>query len=121
MAEEVIDLCDEEGDIDQADCSAPKVNALSLLLGNSKGKTNSSFKKSKSSPLPAQFGIDSKKFRSFVPSFKQVILGGLNVPIIIDGFKFANSESTDTYFLTHFHSDHYDGIKAYFPFGNFVL
>ena len=33
------------------------------------------------------------------------------MPIVVDGFQFASSKLTSVYFLTHFHADHYGGLK----------
>jgi hypothetical protein len=46
------------------------------------------------------------------PAFKKI--NGTN--IIVDGFQYK-SYSVSSYFLTHFHSDHYTGITKGFDFG----
>lgn len=51
------------------------------------------------------------------PSFKLINGTGLKEPIMVDGFQYADSNLTRTYFLTHFHSDHYGGITKKFSAG----
>ena len=39
---------------------------------------------------------------------------------LVDGFKFAN-EKTKSYFLTHFHGDHYTGLSEKFHHGTIIV
>lgn len=55
-------------------------------------------------------------FRS-VPGFKLIQFGKMTIPIVVDGFYYSNSQLSDTYFLTHFHSDHYGGLSSKFAHG----
>ena len=41
----------------------------------------------------------------------------MTVPASVDGFTYASRELSDTYFLTHFHSDHYAGLNGSFDCG----
>jgi phosphoribosyl 1,2-cyclic phosphodiesterase len=41
----------------------------------------------------------------------------MTLPIIVDGFQYASPGLSDTYFLTHFHSDHYQGLDKDFSCG----
>jgi hypothetical protein len=51
------------------------------------------------------------------PFYKKVQFGNMALPIIVDGFLYANRDLSDTYFLTHFHSDHYTGLNSKFSAG----
>lgn len=51
------------------------------------------------------------------PQYKRIQVGNMRIPIIVDGFQFASSQLSDTYFLTHFHSDHYIGLTRDFSYG----
>jgi hypothetical protein len=42
---------------------------------------------------------------------------GRDLPILIDGFRFANPD-VQAYFLSHFHSDHYSALDEDFPWEN---
>eukprot|EP01035_Chromulina_nebulosa_P016897 gene16897-22386_t len=53
----------------------------------------------------------------YAPGYKKIQVGSMTVPIIVDGFQYAAKELSDTYFLTHFHSDHYGGITNDFDCG----
>lgn len=47
--------------------------------------------------------------RSTLPPFKKLFFG--NITIVVDGFNFADDSTISQYFLSHFHSDHYIGLK----------
>lgn len=51
------------------------------------------------------------------PSYKLIRNINMDKPIVVDGFVFAHPELSDCYFLTHFHSDHYQGIDSSFDCG----
>ena len=51
---------------------------------------------------------------SRVKPHRQVVVRGLHC--IVDGFKYAGPHCS-TYFLTHFHADHYDGLTDTFHYG----
>lgn len=53
----------------------------------------------------------------YAPSFKKIQLGSMAVPIVVDGFQYACSALSSCYFLTHFHSDHYQGLSKDFDSG----
>ena len=51
---------------------------------------------------------------SYPPNFKIIKPDFMLKPIIVDGFQYAQPGLTDTYFLTHFHADHYGGLDSSF-------
>jgi DNA cross-link repair 1A protein len=53
----------------------------------------------------------------YAPKYKQIKFGHMQTPIIVDGFQYGNRALSDTYFLTHFHSDHYQGLDRHFNHG----
>lgn len=53
----------------------------------------------------------------YAPDYKKIQYDGIEVPIIVDGFQYASTALSDTYFLTHFHSDHYGGLSSSFNCG----
>jgi hypothetical protein len=66
---------------------------------------------------------------SYAPEYKKVYCvssstggsgGSSMLPIIVDGFVFASRGLSDTYVLTHFHSDHYDGLRKSFDCGRIL-
>jgi hypothetical protein len=55
-----------------------------------------------------------KRYGRWAPACKKLQIRNMNEPIIIDGFQFSNPELSRCYFLTHFHSDHYQGLTRDF-------
>lgn len=55
---------------------------------------------------------------NYAPAYKQVKVGNMTKPIIVDGFHYASSQLSDCYFLTHFHYDHYCGLDSSFDCGS---
>ena len=53
----------------------------------------------------------------WAPAYKKLQVGEMRLPIVVDGFQFAHAKLTDTYFLTHFHADHYIGLEPDFACG----
>eukprot|EP01041_Mallomonas_annulata_P004781 gene4781-9512_t len=51
------------------------------------------------------------------PPYKLVQGSGMSRPIVVDGFQFSSPGLSQTYFLTHFHSDHYGGLNKRFDAG----
>jgi hypothetical protein len=47
------------------------------------------------------------------PSFK--VIRGSSPPVIVDGFQYASKYLSSVYFLSHFHSDHYQGLTQVRP------
>jgi len=53
----------------------------------------------------------------YPPAFKLVSCPSMSHPIVVDGFQYATKSLSDTYFLTHFHADHYCGLDSSFDCG----
>lgn len=53
----------------------------------------------------------------YAPAYKKIQIGNMTYPIVVDGFQYSSSLLSDTYFLTHFHSDHYIGLSKDFNCG----
>jgi hypothetical protein len=53
----------------------------------------------------------------YAPAYKKIQVGAMSLPIVVDGFQYACTALSDTYFLTHFHSDHYMGLTKDFACG----
>ena len=53
----------------------------------------------------------------WAPPAKKIQVGEMRYPIVVDGFQFAHPQLSDTYFLTHFHADHYIGLEPGFDAG----
>ena len=82
---------------------------------NSKKKTNSSTstkKTSKTTKITSSETKTPKKSQKPMPHFKRVE----GTPFIVDGFR-HQSEEFKSYFLSHFHSDHYMGLTKTFKAG----
>jgi hypothetical protein len=88
----------------------------SILSGNHANNTASS--------KAGQGGWGNKKIQkypnmsTYAPAFKQIKVGSMLKPIIVDGFHYSSRSLSDCYFLTHFHGDHYDGLDASFDSGS---
>eukprot|EP00981_Chlorochromonas_danica_P011073 scaffold3715_cov249-Ochromonas_danica.AAC.2 len=54
---------------------------------------------------------------SHAPAYKKIQMGNMTHPIVVDGFQYAHTLLSDCYFLTHFHSDHTQGLTAKFNSG----
>lgn len=54
---------------------------------------------------------------NYAPDYKKIQYDTLTIPIVVDGFHYISAALTDTYFLTHFHSDHYGGLTSKFNCG----
>lgn len=52
-----------------------------------------------------------------MPDYKKLQVGSMQQPIVVDGFQYASKSLSDCYFLTHFHSDHYQGLTSDFAYG----
>jgi hypothetical protein len=63
-------------------------------------------------PKKSAFGSWGQR-RGGVPAHKRIL--GTN--IIVDGFPHSAKSESRTFFLTHFHSDHYIGITRTWKFG----
>lgn len=57
----------------------------------------------------------------YAPAYKKIQIGGMSVPIVVDGFQYACPQLSSCYFLTHFHSDHYMGLEKDFNAGTFLV
>jgi hypothetical protein len=62
----------------------------------------------------------AKEYGTYAPAYKKIQVGGMTHPIIVDGFQYASPHLSDCYFLTHFHSDHYQGLRADFDCGKCI-
>eukprot|EP01038_Epipyxis_sp_PR26KG_P013544 gene13544-18168_t len=98
-----------------------------FLNNKDKGKKNlknSSFSKGvtvgSSKSLDQIIAVEPPQFHNsnYAPAFKKIQVGNMKVPIIVDGFQYAQKGLSDCYFLTHFHYDHYIGLSKSFSFGN---
>ena len=112
---------------------APLKNAFTLLM--TKAKSDGFFVKpekgAKTDNKNSTENAKSKKFSRwnnwnnkkqnpdtvYAPKYKQIKFGQMQKPIIVDGFQYSNINLSDTYFLTHFHSDHYQGLDRHFNHG----
>ena len=108
----------------------PKRSAWDVLMSNAKTVFKSAAAKA-SSVQQATIKVDKRKrvggkypaskpprVSNYAPAYKQVKVGSMTKPIIVDGFHYASASLSDCYFLTHFHYDHYCGLDASFDCGN---
>ena len=92
-----------------------KRNAFAVLMAGSSSTTKTSLP----TPSASARGWSRRvtKDPSKVPHFKLLPVGPGVKPIVIDGFQYADEILSETYFLSHFHSDHYVGLKKSFSAG----
>lgn len=100
----------------KASSSSSRNNASLAFDGPNKRVAKAQTLKKNSAPLPPAM----EEAKRNAPQYKRVQVGNMRVPIIVDGFQFASSHLSDTYFLTHFHSDHYIGLTRDFSFGKLI-
>eukprot|EP00945_MAST-04E_sp_MAST-4E-sp1_P002244 g2244.t1 len=93
-----------------------KQNAFSVLMAK-KAAAKAPTKKVGVTTRRSGWGRRVAKDPSRVPSFKLLPIGGNAFPIVIDGFQYASESLSNVYFLSHFHSDHYIGLKKSFSAG----
>jgi len=104
-----------------------KKNAFTLLMNQSKKMSDDREKRRTAKNSSSKFGAKKKKsswgrrFAStsrdpnMIPHYKVIKLGNGIQPIIVDGFQYADrARLSSIYFLSHFHSDHYIGLKKTF-------
>lgn len=135
MASALVDLtsCDDENDSAGTNKAVP-VNAFSVLMGASRKvfsptKTQSLaptiITDNRSAQIPpsnsSSEGSTNRKWGKRdgfkAPGYKLIRFGRMTIPIVVDGFQYASADLSDTYFLTHFHSDHYGGLTSKFSHG----
>ena len=111
----------EESAGKQAEEEPAKKNAWSFLMCNAKAVFAA---KAAATPVDAGskkrggWGFGKPKTApGYAPDFKAIKIGSMQRPILVDAFQYACSALTDTYFLTHFHSDHYIGLDRHFDCG----
>ena len=123
---------DENCDNNNVTEKAPLKNAFTLLMSKAKcdgfiikpddksAKYPSTDNAQKNKKYSRWNNWNSKKQSSdtvYAPKYKQIKFGQMQKPIIVDGFQYSNINLSDTYFLTHFHSDHYQGLDRHFNHG----
>ena len=91
-------IIESGGQIDQATSTISSTQAIHMK-STSKPKQSGTSKK-KSPPKPKK-QLPRIKILKFNDGYK----------IVVDGFNFAPDEDISKYFLSHFHSDHYIGLK----------
>ena len=95
-----------------------KRNAFAVLMSGSSSTTKASLPTSSASASRARrWSRRVTRDPSKVPHFKMLPIGPGAKPILIDGFQYADENLSETYFLSHFHSDHYIGLKKSFSAG----
>ena len=104
-----------------------KKNAFALMMNQSKTMHDNREKRKTAKNSSSKFGAKKKKsswgrrFAStsrdpnMIPHYKVIKVGNNVQPIVVDGFQYADrARLSSIYFLSHFHSDHYIGLKKSF-------
>ena len=92
-------------------------NAFSILMQRKNKGTRITNRKKK---RPWSRRLASSRDPSSIPHYKLVKVGGNSKrlqPIVVDGFQYSSLTLSRIYFLSHFHSDHYIGLRKTFSDG----
>ena len=97
-------------------------NAFSLLMNNRSNKSlvPVASKPNRKKKRPWSRRLASSRNPSSIPHYKLVKVGGNSKrlqPIVVDGFQYSSLTLSRIYFLSHFHSDHYIGLRKTFSDG----
>ena len=100
----------------------PVQNAFSLLMNNRSNKSlvPVASKPNRKKKRPWSRRLASSRDPSSIPHYKLVKVGGNSKrlqPIVVDGFQYSSLTLSRIYFLSHFHSDHYIGLRKTFSDG----
>lgn len=115
------------------------IKANTVPTGNTKATATPSSSSSSTTPAGKRWGNKSSSSRypskqsagnagqvvseygNYAPAYKKIQVGNMTQPIIVDGFQYASTHLCNCYFLTHFHSDHYTGLRSDFDCGKKIL
>ena len=97
-------------------------NAFSLLMNNRSNKSlvPVASKPNRKKKRPWSRRLASSRNPSSIPHYKLIKVGGNSKrlqPIVVDGFQYSSLTLSRIYFLSHFHSDHYIGLRKTFSDG----